>query len=142
MKTANCLRWFRRALKAARIPRTDDRGRVLHIHALRYSFAGRLMCAGIPMQKVKLFGGWDTTDVLIEIYTHLEADDARNDLTSAPLPATDEMAEVVNKLQSLAQAAGDATRTGLEAARKLLQAHGFIVERLKGLEPSTFSLGS
>ena len=54
------------------------RAGVLHTHALRHTFATRLARAGVPIQQAQYLTGHKRMDVLLSIYTHLQADDVRD----------------------------------------------------------------
>ena len=84
--TANFRRWLLTAYEAAGIPRFDAHGRRIHVHALRHSFATRLLRAGVPIQYVQRLGGWKTITVLERIYNHVESRDALDAMASVPLP--------------------------------------------------------
>lgn len=70
--------WFLELLDAASIPRKDERGRVVCIHALRHTFATRLARSGVPLATAQVLTGHRTPGVLLGIYTHLRAEDARS----------------------------------------------------------------
>ena len=70
--------WLDEMLVLASIPRKDGDGHVVNVHALRHTFATRLARAGVPLQQAAYLTGHKTLSVLMQIYTHLQADDVRN----------------------------------------------------------------
>ena len=76
--------WLHRAMKRARIAKTDGAGRVMHVHALRHTAATRLLRAGAPMQAVARVLGHSSTQMLDRVYAHLEAEDARAAIRALP----------------------------------------------------------
>lgn len=78
----NFRRYLRALMKAARIEYRDSSGRVVHIHAMRHTFATRLMHAKVPMNTAKDLMGHATTAMLADVYQHSTADDARRAIRS------------------------------------------------------------
>ncbi len=69
--------WLDEILVEAEITRKDEDGRVVNVHALRHTFATRFARAGVPLQQAAYLTGHKTLSVLMQIYTHLQADDVR-----------------------------------------------------------------
>jgi len=78
--------WLDEMLEAAGIARKDSQGRVVNVHALRHTFATRLARAGVPLQQAAYLTGHRTLAVLMQIYTHLQAEDTRAAITRLALP--------------------------------------------------------
>jgi integrase len=78
--------WLDTILERAKIPRKDAQGRVVNVHALRHTFATRLARAGVSLQQAAYLTGHRTLTVLLQIYTHLQAEDARGAITKLSLP--------------------------------------------------------
>lgn len=76
--------WLYRAMGKAGIPKRDAAGRVFHVHALRHTFATRLARAGIPVQTCAALTGHRTVEILLTIYTHVEAEEARAAIEALP----------------------------------------------------------
>lgn len=77
--------WLYDVLKAADIARRDASGRVINVHALRHTFATRLARVGVPLQQAAYLTGHKTLSVLMQVYTHLQADDARQAIAALSL---------------------------------------------------------
>jgi integrase len=69
--------WLDGILRLAKIPKRDEHGCVLNVHALRHSFATRRARAGVPLQQAAYLTGHRTLSVLMQIYTHLQGEDTR-----------------------------------------------------------------
>lgn len=77
-------RFLHAAMERAGIQKRDAHGRVVHIHALRHTFATRLMRQGVPIAvAVRLMGHADHT-MLLAIYAHPDDDDMRAAILSLP----------------------------------------------------------
>jgi len=61
-------------LDDAGVPKKDADGQVLHLHAIRHTFATRLARAGVPIQLAQRITGHRKVDVLLQVYTHVEAE--------------------------------------------------------------------
>lgn len=85
----NFAHWLDAMFAAAGIPKRDAAGRVACVHSCRYTFCTRLARAGVPIQVAKTLTGHRTVQILVDVYTDLDLDDARNALrTLSPLPLT------------------------------------------------------
>lgn len=76
--------WLYKALDAAGLPRRDSAGRVFHVHALRHTFATRLARAGVAIQTCAALTGHRTVEILLAVYTHVEAEEARAAIEALP----------------------------------------------------------
>jgi integrase len=77
-------------LKAAEIPKVDDRGFVIDIHALRHTFASLLARAGTPQRITQELMRHSDPRLTSNVYTHLRIQDtavALDVLPSVPLAA-------------------------------------------------------
>lgn len=134
---ANFRSWFYRGLDEAGIERINEFDEVLKVHGTRHTWATRMLRAGVSVMKVKELGGWKTTSVLEQIYSHLKAEDSRADVQAVPLPTATGDQEGGTKLPLPHQRAPP---DAIDAARKLLEANGFGVVRPPGFEPGTVRL--
>jgi len=97
-----------RDLRLAGIPKRDDRGRVLDVHALRHTFGTLLSKGGVSPRTAQAAMRHSKLDLTMSVYTDPRLLDVRGALDALPaLP-----------LQSEAEAAR-ATGTGNETARTL-----------------------
>lgn len=72
----------------AGISRRDSTGRVVHIHALRHTFATRLAREGVPIQIAQVLTGHRSVQMLAGVYSHLGTEDARNAIECLPRPGS------------------------------------------------------
>ncbi len=91
-ESQNALRAFRHILKRAGIPKKDELGRTLDIHALRTTCGTRLARKGVPPQVLQYLLGHASIQTTMEFYVFLRMEDAREALRELdPLPiSTDE----------------------------------------------------
>lgn len=82
----NFRKYFAKVLARAGIARKDASGRVICVHALRHTFATRLARAGVNVAQAQALTGHRTPQVLLGIYTHLQAEDARSAIEALRLP--------------------------------------------------------
>lgn len=80
---SNFRRYLRRAFKRAGIA-LQSAGGCVHVHALRHTFVTRLARAGVPIQQAQYLSGHKTARVLLEVYTHLDVEAARESLGRLP----------------------------------------------------------
>ena len=80
----NCNRVLYRLLESAAIPREDEAGRKLDIHALRHSFCTRLARSGAPMSHTQLLMGHADVRLTSKVYAHLEAEATRGAIENLP----------------------------------------------------------
>jgi integrase len=76
--TVNAMRIFDRTLEAAAIDRVDARGRKLDVHALRHTFASRLVRNGVGLAHAQRLLGHADPKLTARVYTHLDAADLRD----------------------------------------------------------------
>ena len=93
--TNNAMRVFDRTLEAAGIPRVDERGMKLDIHALRHTFATRLARNNVGLVQAQHLLGHSDPKLTAKIYSHLDPDDLR--------AAMDEMEKRVQRVRKEAQ---------------------------------------
>lgn len=87
---ANLLRTFDRDLKAAKIPKRDDRGRTLDVHALRHTFGTLLSKGGVSLRAARAAMRHSDPKLTANVYTDprlLDVAGALHSLTSLPLDA-------------------------------------------------------
>ena len=162
------IRILDRDLAAAGIPKVDERGRRLDVHAMRTTFNTQLAVAGVDPRTAMAAMRVSSLDLVLKTY----ADEKHLDVTKAvnSLPATPPMLEAVGSTTSaeaaepvvpivvptsgkggaLEGSAGPRSPLGKKPARerdaKKPRAARVIPakkeKRAKGLEPSTSSLGS
>lgn len=99
----NFRRWLRETLELAQVARRDEHGRVVNVHALRHTFVTRLARAGVPIQHAAYLTGHKTLAILMQVYTHLQVEDARQAIAQLSLSG----GELGNKL-ALPRGAQDA----------------------------------
>ena len=75
--TTNLKRQFARLLERGGIPRDDDQGRRIDVHALRHSFASRLARAGVGLVHAQRLMGHSDPRLTAKAYTHLDIADLR-----------------------------------------------------------------
>ncbi|MBK7876312.1 MAG: site-specific integrase [Planctomycetes bacterium] len=83
----NALRIFRRLLECAEIDRTDTRGHVIDLHALRHTCATRLARSGVPITTTQKLLGHSTVELTARYYTHVEVEDLRDAIESVAAAA-------------------------------------------------------
>lgn len=85
--TANFRRFLYRVMELAGVSRRDATGRVVHVHALRHTFATRLARNGVPIQIAQKLTGHASVQLLMDVYVHLDVEDARKAIEGlTPLP--------------------------------------------------------
>lgn len=77
-------KWFGEMLRKAGIPKRDERGRIVCVHALRHTFATRLARAGVPIAQAQVLTGHKTVSMLLGVYTDLRAEEVRESVESLP----------------------------------------------------------
>lgn len=80
----NFYRHLRDVFLRAGIAHKDELGRVVHVHALRHTFATRLARAGVPLAVAQKLTGHRTAAILLSVYTHLDDEEIRGALESLP----------------------------------------------------------
>lgn len=76
--------WLAKILQRAGIERVDANGRVVHVHAMRHTFATRLARHGVPVQTAATLTGHRSISVLMGVYTHLASEDAKAAIRALP----------------------------------------------------------
>ena len=82
--TSNALRLLQRILAAAKIPRVDQLGRKVDLHALRHTTGSRLARASVPLVQAQRFLDHSTPELTARIYTHVETEDLRDAIRRLP----------------------------------------------------------
>lgn len=82
--TANFRRYLRALLERVGIPYRDETGRVVHVHALRHTFATRCMRAGVAPAATQKLLGHASPQMTLKVYTHASAKDARDAIRALP----------------------------------------------------------
>ena len=78
-------------LEAAKIPVTDDAGRVIDFHALRHTFITRLARSGVTPKVAQALARHSTITLTMDRYAHVALADTSKALASLPaLPTRDE----------------------------------------------------
>ena len=81
---------FDRDLKVAGIPKIDDRGRTLDIHALRHSFASLLSAGGVAPRTAQAAMRHSDVNLTMSVYTDPRVLDVRGALDALPKPPLDQ----------------------------------------------------
>jgi site-specific recombinase XerD len=68
----------------AGIPRVNERGEKIDIHALRHTYASRLMRNGVGLAQAQRLLGHSDPKLTMAIYTHLGIEDLRGAVESLP----------------------------------------------------------
>jgi integrase len=161
------IRILDRDMAAAGIPKRDDRGRTVDVHALRHTFASHLVAAGVAPRIAQAALRHSTLDLTMQHYTDPRLLDVAGALAALPaLPAvntlpnearatgTDDRINVapnvapapaeLGRKRSFPDGIANAKRGGdsTRISRKTLIEPAKREKRAKGLEPSTSSLGS
>ena len=135
-QSANAMRIFDRLLERAELEKIDSTGEKLDIHALRHTFGTRLLRAGVGLHQVQKLMGHSSPALTAQIYAHLATDDLRDAISRMPKMAGGSARKLPRGLSGTKLAQGPG---GLSAcAHKPLSG----MERVIGIEPTTFSLGS
>lgn len=71
-------------MRRSGIPYRDELGRVVHVHALRHTFASRLARANVPVAVAARLTGHKTVAMLLQVYTHVAAEDAHEAIRRLP----------------------------------------------------------
>ncbi len=165
---AGLIRILDRDLAASGIPKVDERGRRLDVHAMRTTFNTQLAAAGVTPRTAMAAMRVSSLDLVLKTY----ADEKHLDVTKAVnlLPATPPMLEAVGSTNAaevakpvvpivvptsgnggaLEGSAGPRSPSGKKSARAKKPTIARVFheisakeeKRAKGLEPSTSSLGS
>jgi integrase len=86
--SANLVKVFDRDLRAAGIPKHDDRGRTACVHSLRHTFATMMSRGGVPPRIAQAAMRHSTIDLTMNVYTDpglLDVSGALNVLPKLPL---------------------------------------------------------
>src|SRR5262249_46317422 len=79
------VRIFDRALKAAGIPKRDERGRTLDVHALRTTFGTLLSRGGVPLRTVQAAMRHSDPSLTANVYTDPKLLDVHGALDALPV---------------------------------------------------------
>jgi len=80
----NALKRLEAVLVRAEIPKIDERGEKIDIHALRHTFASRLARNGVGLSHAQKLLGHSDPKLTAAIYTHLDTEDLRAAVESLP----------------------------------------------------------
>ncbi len=86
-------------LRAAKISKRDDRGRVLDVHCLRHTFATMLAKANVPLQQAQQLMRHSDPRLTSSVYTHLTVLDSA--AAVAKLPNVAPVNEITSQLQAI-----------------------------------------
>jgi len=159
------IRTFWADLERARIPRVDAEKRVVDFHALRTTFISWLAASGAHPRTAQALARHASIETTMERYTDVRLLDLRGTVARLPLPALDRGARSrvtptpaakdlspplsLSSATSLHLVAPDAQdpRDAEDSqkcrnSRNEVQLAATRMERVMGLEPTTFSLGS
>tara|TARA_R110002072_G_scaffold121342_2_gene255047 strand:+ start:15973 stop:17340 length:1368 start_codon:yes stop_codon:yes gene_type:complete len=135
-QSRNAMRIFDRLLERAELEKVDTTGEKLDIHALRHTFGTRLLRAGVGLHQVQKLMGHSSPALTAQVYAHLATDDLRDAVSRMPTVDGGGARKLPRGLPGTKLAQGPG---GLSAcAHKPLSG----MERVIGIEPTTFSLGS
>ncbi len=84
----NARRELDRLLELADVPKRDEQGRTVDLHALRHTFATRLARSGVELVHAQKLLGHSDPKLTAGVYTHLAPDDLRAAVESAALRLT------------------------------------------------------
>jgi len=87
---SSLLRVLDRDLKAAGIPKRDDRGRTLDIHALRHTFGTHLSRAGVPLRTAQAAMRHSSPELTANVYTDPRLLDIHGAVEALPSLKTNE----------------------------------------------------
>lgn len=144
---AECRQAVDRYLKLAGIPKRDERGRIVSFHALRHMFGTHLQAAGIPMTHAQQLLRHRAPKLTANIYGHA-------DLYPPLAAAVERLPSFGGLLGVEPQSEGDSarlndTRSQTPTKQKPPENVDFprvsevsSQERVKGVEPSTFTLAT
>lgn len=82
--TTNAMRILDRLLIRAGIPKVDEDGEKVDIHALRHCFASRLARGGVGLMQAQRLLGHADPKTTAQIYAHLETEDLRAAIDGLP----------------------------------------------------------
>jgi len=159
------IRTFWADLARARIPRVDAEGRVVDFHALRHTFVTWLAASGAHPRTAQALARHASIETTMERYTDVRLLDLRGTVAKLPMPTLDRRAKTrcaptpaenplslplslsgATSLQLVAPRAQEPREVedapDRQASRKYAQGTATRMERVMGLEPTTFSLGS
>jgi integrase len=78
-------------MEYAGIQKTDERGRVLDVHAFRMTFCTNMAAAGIPLQTAQVAMRHSDPKLKANIYTDIDLLDVRGAMNSLPELSMDEI---------------------------------------------------
>jgi integrase len=81
---AGLTRILERDLRAAGIPKRDERGRTVDVHALRHTFGTHLSKAGVPPRTAQAAMRHSTINLTMNVYTDPQLLDVAGALESLP----------------------------------------------------------
>lgn len=81
---ANFHRYLHNAMSAGHVAYRDESGAVLHVHALRHTFATRLLRAGVDIGIVSRLLGHADPALTIRVYQHADVDVLRRAIMAVP----------------------------------------------------------
>jgi len=155
------IRTFWADLARARIPRQDKEERVVDFHALRTTFISLLASSGAHPRVAQALARHASIETTMGTYTDLRLLDLRGTVEKLPLPSLTPRTKAgtaarplslplslsgATSLQLVAPQAQDPREVedapDCQASRKDAQGTAKRMERVMGLEPTTFSLGS
>ena len=90
---AGLLRILNRDLKLAGIPKTDDRGRTVDIHAMRHTFGTHLSKGGVAPRTAQAAMRHSNIDLTMNVYTDPRLLDVHGALDSLPMLSLDDTLE-------------------------------------------------
>ena len=130
-------RIFDRDLKLAGIPKRDDRGRTLDVHALRHTFATWLSASGVTPRTAQAALRHSTLDLTMQVYTDPRLLDVAGALDVLPaLPLDQPTAETAQRAVAMAGGgtAGPMRPTGQATVRTAAAGRTLATEQRTGGE--------
>ncbi|MFC1706240.1 tyrosine-type recombinase/integrase [Planctomycetota bacterium] len=151
-------------LRAAGIPKHDARGRVVDLHALRTTFITWLAVSGVHPKAAQLLARHSSIELTMRYYTDESAIDLRGAIEKVapalrqaadrrhqaepddrPQPRPQQSSVPNTDSTALTSLAAhqhrEPSRNSHDSAKHVSEG-GYTLERVKGIEPSTLSLGS
>ncbi|WP_231691244.1 site-specific integrase [Aureliella helgolandensis] len=141
---AGLLRIMNRDLEAANIPKKDADGCVVHVHALRHSFASHLSIAGVAPRTAQAAMRHSNISLTMNVYTDARLLDTASaveslDLLRTVAPNVALAPDVMGQTESIPDHSADALCQSQDTKKpsKTLGITGFSQVGLAGFEPTT-----
>ena len=127
---SSMLRVFNRDLEYAGIPKTDEGGRTVDLHACRHSFVSLLAASGTHPRVAQRLARHSKIDMTLGVYTHLyQGDDARA-VAALPVPKIEAEAGEL-------QATGTADQSAARISHVRPHVHGHVHPEFSAAHPES-----